>query len=65
MPEEMLSIDSQFLAGLLSDVSRGYFGLDKANQIQQSAKILLYHACLGCVGKLRKSILGHFRIHGF
>ena len=37
-PEEMLSVDSQTLADLLSKASRGRFGLDKANQIQQTAK---------------------------
>ena len=37
-PEEMLSVDTQTLADLLSKASRGRFGLDKANQIQQSAK---------------------------
>ncbi|MBR3746844.1 MAG: IS110 family transposase, partial [Selenomonadaceae bacterium] len=37
-PEEMLSVDSQTLADLLSKASRGKFGLDKANQIQQTAK---------------------------
>ena len=33
-PEEMLSVDSQTPADLLSKASRGRFGLDKANQIQ-------------------------------
>ena len=37
-PEEMLSVDSQTLADLLSKASRGRFGLDKAKQIQQTAK---------------------------
>ena len=37
-PEEMLSVDSQTLADLLSKASCGRFGLDKANQIQQTAK---------------------------
>ena len=37
-PEEMLSVDAQKLANLLNKVSRGRLGLDKANQIQQSAK---------------------------
>ena len=37
-PEEMLSVDAQKLADLLNKVSRGRFGLDKANQIQQIAK---------------------------
>ena len=37
-PEEILSVDSQTLADLLSKASRGRFGLDKANQIQQTAK---------------------------
>ena len=37
-PEEMLSVDAQTLADLLSKASRGRFGLDKANQIQQTAK---------------------------
>ena len=33
-PEEMLAVDAQKLADLLSKVSRGRFGLDKANEIQ-------------------------------
>ncbi len=37
-PEEMLSVDTQILADLLNKASRGRFGLDKANQIQQTAK---------------------------
>ena len=37
-PEEMLSVDAQKLANLLNKVSRGRLGLDKANQIQQTAK---------------------------
>ena len=37
-PEEMLSVDSQTLADLLSKASRGRFELDKANQIQSFAK---------------------------
>lgn len=37
-PEQMLSVDSQTLADLLSKASRGRFGLDKANQIQHYAK---------------------------
>lgn len=37
-PEEMLSVDSQTLADLLNKASRGRFGLDKANEIQQTAK---------------------------
>ena len=37
-PEEMLSVDAQILADLLNKASRGRFGLDKANQIQQTAK---------------------------
>ena len=37
-PEEMLSVDTQTLADLLSKASRCRFGLDKANQIQQTAK---------------------------
>ena len=37
-PEEMLAVDAQTLADLLNKVSRGRFGLDKANQIQQTAK---------------------------
>ena len=37
-PEEMLAVDVQTLADLLSKTSRGRFGLDKANQIQQIAK---------------------------
>ena len=37
-PEEMLSIDAQILVDLLNKASRGRFGLDKANQIQQTAK---------------------------
>ena len=37
-PEEMLSVDAQTLADLLSKASSGRFGLDKANQIQQTAK---------------------------
>ena len=37
-PEEMLSVDSQTLANLLTKTSHGRFGLDKANQIQQTAK---------------------------
>ena len=37
-PEQILSVDSQTLADLLSKASRGRFGLDKANQIQQYAK---------------------------
>ena len=37
-PEEMLSVDTQTLADLLNKASRGRFGLDKANQIQQTAK---------------------------
>ena len=37
-PEEMLSVDAQTLADLLNKASRGRFGLDKANQIQQTAK---------------------------
>ena len=37
-PEEMLSVDSQTLADFLNKVSHGRFGLDKAKQIQQTAK---------------------------
>ena len=37
-PEEMLSVDTQTLADLLSKTSRGRFGADKAKQIQQYAK---------------------------
>ncbi|MBO4780346.1 MAG: IS110 family transposase, partial [Selenomonadaceae bacterium] len=37
-PEEILSVDSQTLADLLNKASRGRFGLDKANQIQLTAK---------------------------
>jgi transposase len=37
-PEQMLSVDSQSLADLLSKSSHGRFGLDKANQIQDSAR---------------------------
>ena len=37
-PEEMLSVDTQTLADLLNKASRGRFGLDKAKQIQQTAK---------------------------
>ena len=37
-PEQMLSVDSQILADLLQKASRGRFGLDKANQIQDFAK---------------------------
>ena len=37
-PEEMLSVDSQTLADILSKASRGKFGLDKANQIRHAAK---------------------------
>ena len=37
-PEQILSVDSQTLADLLSKASRGRFGIDKANQIQQYAK---------------------------
>lgn len=37
-PEEMLSVDSQTLADLLSKASRGRFGFDKAQQIQDCAK---------------------------
>ena len=37
-PEEMLSVDAQILADLLNKASRGRFGLDKANQIQHTAK---------------------------
>ena len=37
-PEEMLSVDSQTLADILSKASRGRFGLDKANEIQRTAK---------------------------
>ena len=37
-PEEMLSVDSQTLADLLNKASRRRFGLDKANEIQQTAK---------------------------
>ena len=37
-PEQMLSVDSQTLAELLQKASRGRFGLDKANQIQDFAK---------------------------
>lgn len=37
-PEELLSVDSQTLADLLQKASRGRFGLDKANQIQEYAK---------------------------
>lgn len=37
-PEEMLSVDAQKLADILRKASRGRFGLDKANQIQQTAK---------------------------
>ena len=36
--EPVLSVDSQTRADLLSKASRGRFGLDKANQIQQYAK---------------------------
>ena len=34
-PEQILSVDSTTLAKLLSKASRGKFGIDKANQIQQ------------------------------
>ena len=37
-PEQILSVDSTTLAELLSKASRGRFGIDKANQIQQYAK---------------------------
>ena len=37
-PEQILSVDSQTLADLLQKASRGRFGLDKADQIQQYAK---------------------------
>ncbi|MBQ6297611.1 MAG: IS110 family transposase [Selenomonadaceae bacterium] len=37
-PEEMLAVDTQTLADLLNKASRGRFGFDKANQIQQTAK---------------------------
>ena len=37
-PEQMLSVDSQTLAELLSKASRGRFGIDKANQIQDFAR---------------------------
>ena len=37
-PEEMLAVNAQKLADLLNEASRGRFGLDKANQIQQTAK---------------------------
>ena len=37
-PEQILNVDSQTLAELLSKASRGRFGLDKANQIQDFAK---------------------------
>ena len=37
-PEEMLSVDTQTLADLLNKASRGRFALDKANEIQHSAK---------------------------
>lgn len=37
-PEEMLSVDSQILADLLNKASRGRFGLNKANEIQRTAK---------------------------
>ena len=36
-PEQILNVDSQTLAELLSKASRGRFGLDKANQIHQYA----------------------------
>ena len=52
-PEEMLSVDSQTLADLLSKTSRGRFGLDKANQIQQTAKnsfgIVLASSCFSLI----------------
>jgi len=35
---QMLSVDSQTLVDLLQKISRGRFGLDKANEIRQSAK---------------------------
>ena len=35
---KMLSVDTQTLADLLNKASCGRFGLDKANQIQQTAK---------------------------
>lgn len=37
-PEEILEVDSQTLADLLQKASRGRFGHDKANQIQEYAK---------------------------
>ena len=37
-PRQILSVDSQTLVDLLSKASRGRFGLDKANQIQEYAK---------------------------
>ena len=37
-PEQMLSVDSQILADFLQKASRGRFGIDKANQIQDFAK---------------------------
>ena len=37
-PEEMLAVDTQKLADLLNKASRGRFGLDKAIEIQQTAK---------------------------
>ena len=37
-PEQILSVDSQTLAELLQKASRGRFGLDKANQIQECAR---------------------------
>lgn len=37
-PEQFLSVDSQTLADLLQKASRGRFGIDKANQIQDFAR---------------------------
>ena len=51
----MLSVDSQTLADLLSKASRGRFGLDKANQIQEYTKnffgILLASSSLSLIIK--------------
>jgi transposase len=63
-PEQMLSVDSQTLADLLSKASRGRFGIDKANQIQDFAKnsfgIILSSSSFSLIIKQYIEQLKHF-----
>ena len=65
-PEQMLSVDSATLADLLQKASRGRFGIDKANQIQDYARnsfgILLASSSLSLIIKQYIEQLKSFEI---